>query len=153
MLNDPLLTDTGTSILPEHDRLSFIVEIQALGLVLVGSPIGSVAMISLTKTRRPASQSDEKGKRLYTLSYDYNVDLLNIRKHFAHVFTPPLGAEDNRMVGMAASPIQRLQDANGEDPHANLLRERTWRLMLLYEHHTMVSFRLRRSEGPNPKVI
>lgn len=134
-MNDPLLTVHGR-IAPFHDRLCFTTEIPELGIVLVGSPVGRVAILTLTHTRK-----SKRGKTIYGYRYDPSRDLLPLAAQ--RQAYPQLGNAQTRLVGMATSPMQGMQGSSkGETSPTRVHGSRRWRLILYYQNNTILSYEL-----------
>jgi hypothetical protein len=112
------------------DRLCFSTQIPELGLFIIGSPIGRVAIFALTK-------SGETGDFGFQLEY-----ILPFRKGDENEIVHPQADPKSRMVGVAVGPVQgELGDRRG-------MRDRRWRLMMYFTDHSMMSFELsRKREG------
>jgi hypothetical protein len=136
-MNDPLLSSNG-NISPVHDRLCFTTEIPELGIVLVGSPVGRVSILTLTHTR---IRQSKHGKTIYGFRYSPSSDILPFAAQKEAY--PQLGNPQNRLVGMAASPMQGMQGTSEGDTFPSRVQgSRRWRLILLYKDNTMLSYEL-----------
>jgi hypothetical protein len=115
--------------LAQLDRLNLTAQIPELGVVLVGSAKGRVAVLTL--------------HRLDEAVYSFSSSVLDARPH---TFTMrlltilPLHEQEEQdqrplqpLVGLAVSPIQGHQRKTGR---------RTWRVMLTYRDHTVLSYEI-----------
>ncbi|KAF2202313.1 hypothetical protein GQ43DRAFT_462479 [Delitschia confertaspora ATCC 74209] len=125
MRNPQLTVHDQTS--PFWDRLCFVLQIPELGVVIVGTPVGKVCILTLTRTR-------VNKKTIFGYRYDPKTDLLPYVEEGKEF--PGLGVGGNVLVGVAASPVQ-----------GNQLGDERWRLMLHFSDHTMLSYELERTRG------
>lgn len=142
-LRDPLYqpTDEGLALrLQRNDRMNLHCQIHELGVVLVGSPKGRVAVFTLWKLEdNPFFKTSE-----YTIRRDINavctlrLDHLLPLKHQEVAGMRPM----MQLVGLAASPVQG--PSLGEKRKVACRR---WRVMLMYRDHTVLSYEL--SRPPN----
>ncbi|KAF1918254.1 hypothetical protein BDU57DRAFT_586709 [Ampelomyces quisqualis] len=127
----PSLRNGLFSIDAPHDRLCFSTQIPELGIFIVASPIGRVAIFALTKSLTSIPGSDaEQWKFGFELEY-----ILPFEKGDERVI---VGEEDGarRLVGVAVSPVQ-----GGR-------REGRWRLIGYFTDHRVVSWEVgRRGDG------
>lgn len=101
-----------------------------LGLVIVGSQVGRVALVSLT---RPEDSFSQHGP--VTM---FRVDgILPTKKHEDEKMRPPVP-----LLGIAVSPLQGQQ----------MRERRRWRLILHYYDHSILSYELSR-EGDGLLVL
>ena len=105
------------------ERLILHVLIVELGLVIVGSQVGRVALLSLT---RPEDGFSHHGP--VTM---FRVDrILPTKKHENENMRPPVP-----LLGIAASPMQGQSE-----------EKKRWRLILQYYDHSILSYELSRDE-------
>jgi hypothetical protein len=132
LLSQILTSDTHATIqlcndLETCDRLSFQTNIPELGILIVGSPKGRVALLSL-------GQSSWEVRRSKPVFF-YRLDAI----------LPLKSQEDRgerpecRLAGIAVSPLQG-QLARSLDCEV----PRKWRLLLYYADHSMLSYELDR---------
>ena len=105
------------------ERLLFQILIAELGLVIVGSQVGRVALISLT---RPDDAFSHHGP--VTM---FRVDhILPSYTHEIRGFRPPVP-----LLGVAVSPLQGQRD------------RKRWRLIMQYYDHSILTYELSREGG------
>jgi len=108
----------------DGDRLSLHAVIDELGIMLVGSPSGRVAVFSLLRTddwlKRPEGT--------YFVRLDWILP-------FANEEVKGMRPE-RKLVGLAAGPMQ------GQLGKVRLEIRRTWRLMMYYADHSVLSYEL-----------
>ncbi|KAF2182813.1 hypothetical protein K469DRAFT_711515 [Zopfia rhizophila CBS 207.26] len=123
------------------DRLCYSTQIPELGIFIVGSPVGCVAIFSLTQFE-VAQPKPRARKTLYGFRRDHLLPFCEDDEH-------PVPAR--RLVGIAVSPIQGMLDMPDEEKERTPdgMRSRTfdvgarrWRLMLMYQDHTVLSYEL-----------
>jgi hypothetical protein len=125
----PLHIGSSADPSSSSDRLCFSTQIPELGLFIIGSPIGRVAIFALTK-------SGETGEFGFQLEY-----ILPFRKGDENEIVHPQAGSGSRMVGVAVGPVQgELGDRIG-------MRDRRWRLIIYFTDHSMMSFELSRKRG------
>ena len=106
-----------------YDRLSLIVQIPEIGVVLVGSPIGRVAVFTLHQlVPDPTKQLNSIGEPFYTMRLDHLLPTSDQERQ---------GQRPTQvLVGLSAGPVF-------SDQHR-------WRIMLLYRDFTMLSYEIYR---------
>jgi hypothetical protein len=112
-----------------HDRQCFATQIPELGIFIIGSPLGRVAIFALTKSR----ESRDFG---FQLEY-----ILPFYKHNENEILPPPQSSHGRMVGVAVGPVQ------GELGRCEESRDSRWRLLMYFKDHSLMSFELSRKRG------
>jgi len=142
-INEPLqqeLDETWHAILDDLDRMNLCHAIPELGVVLLGSPKGRVAVLTLHQldVRQPpsvgraASTGDAFPRPAYTMRLDH---ILPFSTQEQSGQRPP-----QVMVGLAAGPVQGYLG-----PKDGLEGPRKWRVMLLYRDHSVLSYEIGRS--------
>ncbi|KAF2736808.1 hypothetical protein EJ04DRAFT_575030 [Polyplosphaeria fusca] len=123
---------------PPHDRLCYSTQIPELGIALVASPAGKLAVLDLTALVRKESEEPEEkivyGFKLATVLPEKEVEQ---RWGFlAYV----------RLVGVAVGPVQGMLDGEWD---AWSGRMRRWRVLMMYQDHSVVCYELsrRREKG------
>ncbi|KAF2432216.1 hypothetical protein EJ08DRAFT_695669 [Tothia fuscella] len=106
------------------DRLSFQMNIPELGVLIVGSPKGRVAIFSLGQTTWNARRT----KPVYFYRLDH---LLPLKSQEDQGSRP-----ESRLAGIAVSPVQGLLG------HMDCGLARKWRLLLYYVDHSVLSYEL-----------
>jgi len=122
----PLTPGPATQSLDAVDRQCFSTHVPELGIFIVGSPIGRVAIFALTKSRA----SGEFGFELeYILPFNKRDE------------NEVLSGAYKRMAGVAVGPVQ------GELGRDEAGRGRRWRLLMYFMDHSMMSFEIGRKRG------
>lgn len=145
-LDDPLAQEIDNlwrAFLDDLDRMNFSAVIPELGVVLLGSPKGRVAVLTLhlledrptTSARDTANHNAKLPRPAYTMRLDH---LLPFSTQEKAGLRPP-----QVLVGLAAGPVQ---GCLGRDDERREERRR-WRVMLLYRDHTVLSYEIGRSTG------
>lgn len=123
------------SFAPPHDRLNYSTQIPELGVILVGTPAGQVAVVRLVK------EVLEKGSDpIYSLKIDHILSGRSVASNAGYV----------RMVGFAVGPVQGMLDLPADDSDVVSDggqagdRLRRWRIMLHFQDHTVVTYELGR---------
>lgn len=113
--------------LAPHDRMNLFTQIPELGVVLVGSPVGRVAVITLHRLRLDPTTTPDgcETEPFYTMRLDH----LLPTKEQERANCRPM----QQLVGISASPIF------GHGGEAS--RER-WRVILLYRDNTVLAYEL-----------
>ena len=107
------------------DRINMLAVIPELHILLVGSQIGRVALLSLTKLRDGFSK--------FGPVVMFRVDLiLPLKKHDDERNRP-----DYPLLGMSVAPLRRSQ---------NMAGPRRWRLLMHYCDHTILSYEIFRDD-------
>lgn len=127
--------------LAQIDRLNLTAQIPELGVVLVGSAKGRVAVLTLHRL-------DEDVYSFSNNSHDarphtFTMKLLTILPHAEQE------EQDQRplqpLVGLAVSPVQgHLQSERCR---------RTWRVLLTYRDHTVLSYEVRSKDAPTLPLV
>ncbi|KAF2711120.1 hypothetical protein K504DRAFT_404323 [Pleomassaria siparia CBS 279.74] len=109
----------------EHlqDRLCLSTQIPELGIFIVASPSGGVAILSLTQTWNEKTQ-----QVLYGFQYEHKLE---------GVFSK------QKLAGIAVGPVQGMLDI-GDEKGPEDFGARRWRLFLMYVDHTKVCYQLER---------
>ena len=141
MLRHPFAQEISHSLhsLRLFDRLNMVAQVPELGLVLVASQVGRVALLTLTRMRCPKT-------------FAFRLDCI----------LPSVEQEARRerpmvpLLGMAAGPIQGREkeagsggdggspDGRGWEPWRAVEGSRRYRLMLYYTDHTVLGYELSR---------
>lgn len=134
--------------MPEHwahqfnaiDQMKLSVQIPDLGVLLVGSAAGRVAVFSLHQLH-PNPFHEDPRRPVHTMRLDHILPL----ESQEHRNERPLTV----LIGLSASPVQghaHTIDADGghEDVEASDNRSRRWRILMLYRDQTMLSYELTR---------
>lgn len=113
------------------DRMNLVTQIPELGIVLVGSAKGRVAVLSLHRLGEEVySFSDNDYARPYT--YTMKLEAILPLSEQEEEGERPM----NALAGVAAAPIP----GQGEDQ----IHGKRWRVVLTYRDHTVLSYELRR---------
>ena len=108
----------------QTNRMSLQTIIPELGVLLIGSPSGRVAVFSLLRTDDWAARK----KGTYFVRLDWHLPLQSQEKAGLR--------PDRKLLGMAAGPVQ------GQFGHVKPHKRRKWRLMLYYADHSILSYEL-----------
>lgn len=132
-IEDPLRPDFMTNLremnMRQYDRLSLTAQIPQIGVVLVGSPIGRVAVVTLHRLiPDPQKQLNSIEESCYTMRLDHLLPMSEQER------------KDQRplqlLVGLSAGPVFG-------DQHR-------WRIMMLYQDFTTLSYEIYRpGHGPS----
>jgi hypothetical protein len=107
-----------------HDRLCYSAQIPELGIFIVASAGGRVAIFGLTQYK--GEDGDVYGFRLdHTLPLNRQERELLIG-----------GYSGTRLVGIAVGPVQGMLDG------FEVMGHRRWRLIMMYDDHTVLSYEL-----------
>ncbi|KAH6898588.1 hypothetical protein B0T10DRAFT_114507 [Thelonectria olida] len=113
-------------------RLNMIAHAPEIGLVVIGSPTGRVLLVTLTRMIVPAERPEGKW------SHGFRVERILPDEDVHRKISRPLH-------GMALSPVQ-----SDEGPKA--IVPRTYRLMLHYRSHDILSYEISREENGEVSV-
>ncbi|KAK2593059.1 hypothetical protein QQS21_009225 [Conoideocrella luteorostrata] len=117
-------------------RLSMVVHIPELYLVIVGSPIGRVVLVTPTCLSTPVAKSDSPlhhGIRLeWVLPRQSDEKVYRVLKRPLH--------------GMAVGPVQEDGVMGGGDERKRVASPRRYRLMLHYRNHDILTYEISREE-------
>ena len=123
-------------VLTTFDRLNMIHQIPELGVVIVGSAVGRVALLTMTKMNRANS----------ALS-GFHIDWILPFKSQEDKGVRP----EAPLMGIAVSPVQGqansgdVTDDDGSSPDAGRrLGTRKYRIMLVYSEHTILCYEIKR---------
>lgn len=150
-INEPLLQELDVAwqaVLDDLDRMNLCHAIPELGVVLLGSPKGRVAVLTLhqLEARPPPSAGravpagDAFPRPAYTMRLDH---ILPFSTQEQSGQRPP-----QVMVGLAAGPVQGYLG-----PKRGLEGPRKWRIMLLYRDHSVLSYEIGRSVVGRAEVL
>jgi hypothetical protein len=114
-----------------HDRHCFSTQIPELGIFIIASPIGRVAIFAITKIL----VAEEEWKFGFELEY-----ILPFEKDNEECVTGDKDAA-RRLVGVAASPVQGSEGLEGSG------RDMKWRLMMYFTDHEVMSWEIGRKRG------
>jgi hypothetical protein len=129
---------------PYHDRYHLSAQIPELGIFVIGSQGGRCSIFSLTHTHE--YDGDEK-KLIYGFRQEYILPFDNqekaVARRFGHGHWP-----STKLVGIAVGPVQGMldemaDDTGRENPDESIVGKR-WRLLMLYEDHTLLSYDISR---------
>jgi len=121
---------TWKSRLAYYERLNICVPIPELGVLLVGSPTGRVAVLTLHQFLPQSQLAAGAGRPVYTLRLDH---LLPFSSQEAAGLRPAV-----QLVGVAAAPLQG---------HERRLGARTWRVVLLYKDGRILNYEIDPAAG------
>jgi len=130
-LDDPLEQAMPVELrhhLQRHDRLNLYTQIPQMGVILVGSQAGRVAVLTLHQLEPKPFDPDAIGP-VYTMRLDHLLPFSSQEQRKQRPTQP--------LVGLAASP---LQGSRGTELSAR------WRIMLLYQDHTILSYEIGRED-------
>jgi len=130
-LDDPLEQAMPVELrhhLQRHDRLNLYTQIPQMGVVLVGSQAGRVAVLTLHQLE-PKPFDPEAIGPVYTMRLDHLLPFSSQEQRKQRPTQP--------LVGLAASP---LQGSRGTGSSARC------RIMLLYQDHTILSYEIVRED-------
>ncbi|KAI7527068.1 hypothetical protein KC331_g16571 [Hortaea werneckii] len=121
-----------------YDRLNMHVYIPTLGVIILASQKGRALVLSLTKlpkgttTSYPPEMRDHRRRTVYAMRVECILPFERQEKDGARPFAP--------LHGIAAAPVQ-----GGSGPAEALGQGgRRWRVMLMYQDHSVLSYELRR---------
>lgn len=149
----PYQPEPWTTALPSLDRHSFHTQIPELGIFLIASPIGRVAIFRITKSRSQHSHNyhnrnqddaymqDPTPNQFFT--YGFQLEYVLPFSHGAPDFVCCPAMPGSRMLGVAVAPIQGMYD-EGEEATSGVGRDRRWRIIMYYTDHTVVSYEISR---------
>ena len=138
-LNQKLPPNMGW--LSRFDRMNMVTQIPELGIVIAASPVGRVALFTMTRT---------KGAKLCASRLDWILPFYSQEKQGLRPRAP--------LLGIAVGPIQGRQFRNkgvdggssddvGRESWRTVEFSRRYRLMLTYCDHSVLSYELGRSEN------
>jgi hypothetical protein len=124
------------------DRLSMHAYIPTLGVVVLASQKGRAIVLSLARIsqsmRYPEGIDPSLGQKTnYTLRAECVLPFESQEKAGQRPFAP--------LHGIAVGPMQGTEDGKNEG-------KRRWRLIMMYQDHSMLSYELRRTEGAEVAV-
>jgi hypothetical protein len=117
-------------------RLSMVIHVPELSLVVVGSPIGRVLLITPTKLRLPIA-SKIAGMWHHGLRVECVLPRLSDEEKFRPVLRP--------LHGLAVGPVQDNDHING-DMTSRATAPKRFRLMLHYRNHDILTYEITREE-------
>ncbi|KAI7235309.1 hypothetical protein KC330_g4327 [Hortaea werneckii] len=127
-----------------YDRLNMHAYIPTLGVIILASQKGRALVLSLTKlpkgptTSYPSEIRDHRRRTVYAMRVECILPFERQEKDGARPFAP--------LHGIAAAPVQGGGPA--EALGLGLGQEgRRWRVMLMYQDHSVLSYELRRQGG------
>jgi hypothetical protein len=128
--------------MPNHDRHCYFAQIPELGVFIVASPHGRCSIFSFTQITK---QDGENGmKVVYGFKQDHVLPTVE-QEASADWATMQCG----QLMGIAVGPVQgmldKIADPNDDDDNHHRqeeLKNRRWRLMMLYKDHTVLSYEL-----------
>ncbi|KAB5580835.1 hypothetical protein GE09DRAFT_1255814 [Coniochaeta sp. 2T2.1] len=134
------------------ERISMYLHVPELGLVVLGSLNGRVALLSLTKPPRRHGFGSSLRSRL-------SGDGIKIKRAFRVEAVLPRRQDENKglrpwctLHGIAISPVPDHR-AKGLAVHAGAWRPKVWRLILHYIDHTILMYDISRHEGDGDLMI
>lgn len=125
-LRQPVPEELAEQMSHVHDRLSMISQIPEIGVVLVGSPKGRVAVFTLHQLLPDRSKliySDEEP--VYTMRLDHILPFADQEKKHLRPLQP--------LSGLSSGPIFR--------PDGSIVPHR-WRIMLLYKDQSLLAYEI-----------
>ncbi|KAF4512565.1 hypothetical protein G6O67_001685 [Ophiocordyceps sinensis] len=128
MGQDPRSTSTRL-LFRATSRLSMAVHVPELSLVVVGSPIGRVLLMTPTRLATPVTKG--QGQLQHGFRVDWVLPRRSDEKLYRRVARP--------LHGMAVGPVQEGRGGSGCGP-------RRYRLMLHYRNHDILTYELTREE-------
>ncbi|KAM4059045.1 CRT10 domain-containing protein [Hirsutella rhossiliensis] len=132
-----LMNPTTRLLFRATSRLSMVVHVPELSLVVVGSPIGRVLLVTPTRLATPV----KKGQGL--LQHGFRVDWVLPRRSDERVYRRVV----RPLHGMAVGPVQEKgAQGDGEGAGGGGSRPRRYRLMLHYRNHDMLTYEITRAE-------
>lgn len=133
-MRNPLYTPDSFRQPSPDDRLNYSLYIPELGAFLIASMSGRCAIFSLTSA---FTIRDEKLLKVYAFRQEHLLPLSEQESN--HSIMPHPNA---KLVGIAAGPIQGNLKTPGSDEDWSEMANRKWRLMVLYQDHTVLSYEL-----------
>ncbi|PTB43030.1 uncharacterized protein TrAFT101_001590 [Trichoderma asperellum] len=118
-------------------RLSMIVHIPELSLVVAGSPIGRVLLVTPTKLGSPV-MSKTAGTWHHGLRVEYVLPRQSDEEEFRPVLRP--------LHGLAVGPVQSNENRNGSSMTNGATTPKRFRLMLHYRNHDILTYELMRED-------
>lgn len=133
--------------MPNHDRQCYSAQIPELGIFIVASPNGRCSIFSFTQISTPGGASGGNRKQtVYGFKQDYVLPTVE-----QEASGDWMSMQYTQLVGISVGPIQGMLDkmADLNDNQVNhqgeeQLKNRRWRLMMLYRDHTVLSYELSR---------
>jgi len=138
--------------LSHFDRMNMLIHIPELSLVIVGSQVGRVALVTLTRPSFPIGKVQvvrPTNNKRETLGQDFSFRIdkvLPLRSQEALKQRP-----SQPLLGIAASPM-RESERKMREYSAGGKRPTRFRLLLYYYDHTILSYELERDEGKELNV-
>lgn len=137
-LNEPLEQEVMVQMqarMNHFDRMNLNVAIPELGVLLLGSPKGRVAVMTLHQLESSPFTKNPKAKPMYAMRLDH---ILPLRSQERATFRPAV-----ELAGVAAGPIQGRNQG-----------VRRWRIMLTYRDHSVISYEVGwRAQGIGGDVL
>lgn len=136
--HDPLARPSDPSRLhpylnEQHDRMNMSLQIPSLGLVILASPKGRAAILTLTSVpNAPGTVYPAAGRTLFAFRVEHVLPTED--QEAGCTWREVGGLKAVPLVGVAASPIPG---------HAG----RRWRLLMVYMDHTVFTYELARAVG------
>ena len=125
---------------PYFERCNMHAQIPDLGVMLLATQKGRVAILSLTQLTTeapdPTAPSEVSRKRVYGYRIDH---ILPFASQEAAGFRPPCP-----LAGVAVGPMQGTESAPDE--------LKRWRLMIMYQDHSVLSYEIARPAGDRVAV-
>lgn len=118
-------------------RLSIIVHIPELSLVVVGSPVGRVLLVTPTKLGSPVMSKIPWTHWHHGLRVEYVLPRQSDEEEFRPVFRP--------LHGLAVGPVQSNENRGGNMTNGATTPKR-FRLMLHYRNHDILTYELARED-------
>lgn len=124
------------------DRLSMHAYIPTLGVVIIASQKGRAIVLSLARVSQSTTYPDDVdptvgAKTNYTLRAECVLPLESQEREGHRPFSP--------LHGIAVGPIQGTEHLKGDG-------SRRWRLMMMYQDHSILSYEIRRREDADVDV-
>ena len=116
------------------DRCNMCAQIEQLGVIVVATQKGRVAIISLTQIESESSNAARSAGAAYRRVYGFRIDhILPYASQEAAGHRPP-----SLLHGIAVGPMQGTEDASDQ--------MKRWRLLVMYQDHSVLSYEIGRSE-------
>lgn len=137
MTRTPLYPPNSLKRPSRDDRLNYFLQIPELGIFAVASPGGRCAIFTLTQFRA------KRAGKTQTICGFKEDHLLPFPEQERNLRFPEM---KGRLIGIAAGPVQgclsgKDDDMEGLEAERDLDAKR-WRLMMMYDDHTVLSYEL-----------
>ncbi|KAI7136658.1 hypothetical protein KC324_g16640, partial [Hortaea werneckii] len=128
-----------------YDRLNMHAYIPTLGVIILASQKGRALVLSLTKlpkgttTSYPSEMRDHRRRTVYAMRVECILPFERQERDGARPFAP--------LHGIAAAPVQGDGGGPAEALGVGGQGGRRWRVMLMFQDHSVLSYELRRQGG------